>query len=157
MPLLRNDDLVRIDLPAEGEWVEVKRRLGRGDEVAVQKAIMTGLKLPAEIITRLAEPGLTAAKLGEAVMSQGIDAATFLEGAQFATLEVAIKAWSFDDEVTPEGIRELDGESIDVIVARLNDLYPGPRTDDDRKNSSASGRAPSSAEASPPVNSDGSR
>ena len=147
MPLVRNDDLVRIDLPAEGEWVEVKRRLSRGDEIAVQKSLMAGLKLPPELIARLAERGLTAAKVGEAVMGHGIDAAQFIEGAQFATLDVAIKAWSFGETVTPEAIRALDGESIDAIITRLNEMYPGPRTDDGRKNLSGSGAAPSSAEA----------
>ena len=47
MPIIGNDDLIRIDLPVEGEFVEVKRRLSRGDEIALQKALTVGAKLTA--------------------------------------------------------------------------------------------------------------
>jgi len=45
MPLLRDDDLVHIDLPEAGEWVKVKRRPSRGDRIAVQKAVLAGARV----------------------------------------------------------------------------------------------------------------
>lgn len=116
MPLIGSDDLVQIDLPADGEWVKVKRRLSRGDEIAVQQALIRG---------------------GQFVGSEisGVDAESAIEAAEFATLDVAIKAWSFDAPIEPRHIRALDSDSVAAIKARLGELYPAPRTDDDRKNS----------------------
>lgn len=118
MPLIGTDDRARIDLPTDGEWVEVKRRMSRGDEIAVQRMALRGLQVdptnPKHVI--VSDPG-------EAV-----------EAAEFATLDVAILAWSFDVPVTPEAIRRLDPDSVAAIKARLADLYPAPRTEDDRKN-----------------------
>lgn len=121
MPLLRNDDLVRIDLPADGEWVDVKRHLSRGDQVAVQRASVQGAVLTRAVLTG-------------GVSDVQMDAGAAIEAAEFAALEIAIRAWSFDVPVTPEAIRSLDGDSIDAIKVRLNELY-APRTDDERKNS----------------------
>lgn len=145
MPLIGKTDLVRIELPAAGEWVDVKRRLSRGDEIAVQRACMAGLTIPPTLLARLSQSGLTAVELGAAALEHGLDAATFLEPATFATLDVAIMGWSFEEPVSPTAIRALDGASVDAIVVALNGLYPGPRKDDDRGNSSAPGATPSAA------------
>lgn len=120
MPLLRNDDLVRIDLPAPGEWVEVKRRLSRGDEVAIQRSLLAGATLVAGGMPQL-------------------DAGAAIEAATFGTLDCAIRSWSFGVPVTPEAIRQLDGESIDAIKAALNALYPEARTEEERGNLSGDG------------------
>lgn len=117
-PLIRSDDRVRIDLPAAGEWVEVKRRLSRGDQIAVQKAITKN----ARIIAGAAQPSIE------------LDGAEVVEAAEFAALEVAIKAWSFPEPVTAENIRALDPESVACIKDRLNELYEPPRTDDEKGN-----------------------
>lgn len=109
MPLVRtsNTDLVRIDLPAEGEWVEVKRALGRDEERLVQKRVKSAFRV---------EPvsGAIGLDFGEAE-----DVATF------GTLELAIKKWSFKEPITAASIRALDDASLDAIKERLNELYPG--------------------------------
>lgn len=130
-PLLTNTDLVRIGLPAEGEWVEVKRCLSRGDEIAIQKAIAKNARLNSV----------------ESVSTFELDGPEAIEAAEFAGLDMAIKAWSFRESVTPQNIRALDPESVAVIKARLNELYERPRTDDERKNLSDSGPTPASAKA----------
>lgn len=135
MPLIRNDDLVRIDLPVEGEWVEVKRRLSRGDEIAVQRALTSGSTITA----------------GTSALMD-LSGPEVIEAAEFAGLDVAIKAWSFAEPVTPANIRALDPASVDAIKSRLNELYEAPRTDDERKNLSANGSTPSRAKALSPRN-----
>jgi len=123
VPLIRDDDLVRIDLPAEGEFVEVKRCLSRGDAIKVQQAITQGARVT---------------QGGEMDLSVG----TAIEAAEFATLDVAIKRWSFAEPVTPENIRALDEDSVAAIKTRLNELYPAARSEDEQKNSSVNGAAP---------------
>lgn len=127
MPLIREDDVVRIDLPAEGEWVEVKARLSRGDSIAIQQALYAGQRS-------------TGGRVPDVDFVQALDVA------EFATLERAIRAWSFEEPVSPANIRALDEASVDAIKARLNELYGEHRTDDERKNSSGDGQTPSSAE-----------
>lgn len=121
MPLIDDKgDLVQIELPAEGEWVRVKARLSRGDEVAIRKAVVQGGHMT---------PGA----------ALEMDPASALDAAEFAALEVAIKQWSFEAPVTAFNIRRLDGDSIDAIKERLNELYPSARSDDERGNSSGNG------------------
>jgi len=127
MPIIGNDDLVCIDLPAEGEQVWVKRCLSRGDAIKVQQAITQGARISAGGVN---DGGLD------------LSVGTAIEAAEFATLDVAIKKWSFPEPVTPENIRALDEASVDAIKARMNELYPAARTDDERGNSSANGAAP---------------
>lgn len=129
MPRYGDDDLVRIDLPGEGEWVEVKRHLSRGDHVAIQRAVFGGTPIRAT---------------GDAPGIGDADFGAMLEAAEFATLDVAIKRWSWPDDVTPARIRELDEESVAAIKERLSELYE-PRTDDERKNSSGNGATSPSA------------
>lgn len=111
MPLISDDDRERIDLPAPGEWVEVKRRLSRGDRLRVQQAAYRS--------QRLGQPQ------GDPLM---VD---LLEAAEFALLDLVIKTWSFDVPVTPEAIRKLADEDVDAIKARCNVLYT-PRTEEEK-------------------------
>lgn len=125
MPLdYGSTNLVHIDLPAEGEWVEVKERLGNQDT---------------KRITRL--------QFGDQTFKPGEDAqinmGAVIEGATVARLMVAIKRWSFDVPVSREAILALDDDSIAAINARLDELYPQPRTESDEKNSSSPGATPS--------------
>lgn len=131
MPLLRDDDVVRIDLPAPGEWVEVKRRLSVGDELAVKQAVARGMRV---------RPGSADIEL---------DAAAAMEGATFATVERALKAWSFPEPVTPENIRMLDQESFDAIVAGIEDLNP-TRSDEEKKASNSTSSPPSTSAGTGP-------
>lgn len=114
MPLITDPGVVRIDLPAAGEWVEVKAVLSRGDEVAIQKRLMAGTKFKAQNIDDME-----------------FDAGALMERVQFATLEVALVAWSFDAPVTPENIRLLDSASARLIEERMDELYE-TRTEDEK-------------------------
>jgi len=134
MPLIGNTDLVRIDLPVEGEWVEVKRKLSRGDEIAVQKAITKNSRVEASEFSTAFE----------------LDGPEAIEAAEFAGLDVAIKAWSFPQPVTPENIRALDADSVEAIKARLNELYEAPRSDAEKKASTVNGSTPSKTRALSP-------
>ncbi len=129
MPLIREDDLVRIDLPENGEWVEVKRRPSRYDLVRVQQATAGGAHLSADGRGGLQVSDLTAAPV--------------LEAAEFATLDIAIKRWSFTDPVTPENIRALDEPSVDCIKAALNDLWRA-RSEEESRNLNGSSQAAAS-------------
>ncbi len=123
MPLLKTSDRdrVRIDLPTPGEWVEVKAKLGRDDERAIQIRMFSGQKL---------KPGAGVDELDDAATS--------------STLEVAIKEWSFTEPLTAENLRALDDASLEAINSFLNELYPKPRTDDEKNGSGGSGRTTSS-------------
>ena len=125
MPWLKtsDSDLVTISLPSEGEWVKVKAKLGRDDERSVTRLLLTGQRV---------EAGKTL---------ETFDLGAIFEQAVFATFEVAIKAWSSALPITPANIRSLDDESVQSIRAALEALYEKPRTDDESKNSGASGAA----------------
>ena len=133
MPLIRDDDLIRIDLPAEGEWVEVKAKLSRGDQVAVQRAALAGSRLSVT---------------GEI---ESLDAPNLIEQAEFAVLDRAVKRWSFPESVSPANIRRLDAESVECIKVRLNEIYPGPSTEAARANLSVNGQGPSEEKAAFPT------
>lgn len=115
MPLITTHETVRIELPTPGEWVDVKRVLTRGDEVEVQRRLVAGTRV---------RPDDPKADLV-------LDAGDAIERAQFALMEVAIVAWSFEEPVTPENIRLLDAASARFIEARLNELYEG-RSEDEK-------------------------
>ena len=124
MPLIDPNDTVRIELPADGEWVDARARLSRGDQIAVQRAIIGHTRV---------RPG--------SVESIDVDASELMDAAEFAILDVAIRAWSFPVAVTPENIRRLDEESVDAIKERLNELYP-VRSEEEKKDLSGSGPTP---------------
>ena len=128
--LTSDADLVRIEV-TDGDWVEVKRALGRDDERRVVQVLLNGAKLDMTLEVRT--------QLGD--MQDGI---------VFATLEVALKRWSLRDpetnrvaDINRRTIRALDDADLAIIREKLDELYPGPRSDDERKNSSGGGAPPS--------------
>jgi len=141
MPLLRDNDLVRIDLPAEGEYVMAKRKLSRGDRIRIAQAIFKDGRISAESTLGSVELG----------------APDVLEAMTFATLDIAVRQLhvrigegEFETlDATPEAIRELDGDSIDHLVEQMGKLYP-VRSDADRANLSVNGRGSLKARASRP-------
>lgn len=117
MPLIRGDEeLVQIDLPAEGEWVKVLPRLSRGQEVQIRQAVAKTMR-----VRRDPDAKASAAEM---------DIAAQIEAAEFATLEIVVKAWSFGVPVTPEALRQLDGASVDCIDKAIERLYA--RTEDEK-------------------------
>lgn len=131
MPLQKtsNDDLVRVHLPAPGEWVDVKARLGRDDERARIARMLQGQKVRA----------------GEAITE--FDFGALYDFAVFATMEVAIKRWSFKDPLTPSNLRALDDDSVNAITAWFEEHYEQPRTEAAAKNSEGAGLTPFSTKA----------
>lgn len=118
MPLVKGNTkaVVRIELPADGEWVEVKEKLGNDDERAIRARMLTGQRvIPGEPVRE-------------------IDAGAYYDFAVFATMEVAVVRWSFKEPVSPSNIRALDQASIDCIAERLDELYPAPLTEEQGKN-----------------------
>lgn len=106
MPLIREDDVVRIDLPA-GEWVDVKRQLSKGDRTRITAAA---------IRMRVAIGS------GDVAGEQTFDEATY-DAVTFRALEIALRRWSFDDPITPENIRRLDEASYDRIAEETKRLW----------------------------------
>lgn len=141
LQLTSDADLERIDV-TDGDWVEVKRALGRDDERRIIQLLLNGAQVDRSLDVR--------AQLGD--MQDGI---------VFATLEVALKKWSLRDpetnrvaDINRRTIRALSDEDLGIIRDRLGELYPGPRLDDDRKNSSGGG-APRSEAKGPSLQSSG--
>lgn len=120
MPLIRSSksDPVRVQLPAAGEWVEVRRSLGMDDQRYVQR--------------RIGEASSIDYSLEGVAKGTTFNPILAAEMATFAPMERAIVNWSFADEkgkkipINPETIRCLDQESVDAISARLKDLYEPP-------------------------------
>lgn len=137
MPLIRDDETVRIDLPTSGEWVEVKARISRGDRVRIQQATIGHARM---------RPGDPTPELAVGEM---------LEAAEFATLETVIRSWCFPEPVNAENIRRLDDESMDALKARLNELYE--RSEDEKKDSEPSGATSNSGVVALPKRSAGSQ
>lgn len=142
LQLTSDADLERIEV-TDGDWVEVKRALGRDDERRIIQLLLNGAQVDRSLDVR--------AQLGD--MQDGI---------VFATLEVALKKWSLRDpetnrvaDINRRTIRALADEDLAIIRDRLDELYPGPRSDDDRKNSSGGGAPPSEAKGVSPQNSAG--
>lgn len=155
MPLTSREQPVRINLPTPGEWVEVKPRRSKADEAALYKRMLGGVEIsPLQAATF---DGKTQAEIAAELLGDTrLNAADLVDEMTWAGIETAIVAWSFyDGKPLPEDIRDLDPDSYDVIVARLNELYPAARTDDDRKNSVSGGPMPSSAGAASPESSTG--
>lgn len=139
MPLIRDDaELVRIELPENGEWVEVKPRLSLGERQRVTSATLRMRGTPQKGGVKLS------------------DAEVDLGAATAEAMFCAIKRWSFEEPVTRANILLLDAASADVIAARLEELYES-RTDDERKNFGSSGATPLSDEEASQLSSVGSR
>lgn len=130
MPLKRWDgkSRVRIELPTEGEWVEVKGMLSRSDEREIQRRMMSAAKTDARL---------------NAI--EGYDVGIAYDVAEFATLEqVFIKGRVHDERGTLVAmhagmLRDLDDASLEHLRAELNALYPAPLDEDDAKNSTGDG------------------
>lgn len=144
LQLTSDGDLVRIDV-TDGDWVEVKRALGRDDERRIVQLVLNGAQLDSGLEVRR--------QLGD--MQDGI---------VFATLEVALKRWSLREpetnrvaDINRRTIRAMADEDLAIIREKLDELYPGPRSDDDRKNSSGGGAPPSGTKAPSRRSSPGSR
>lgn len=126
MPLVSKTDAVRVDLSTPGEWVELKRRMSKGEQTRVQAC---GLKL--KMTTNGSVMGVDA----------DMDAEQVLDGVTFLALELGIVGWSFPEELTAENIRLLDPDDYEIIRVQADELW-APRTDDERKNLSANGVTP---------------
>jgi len=121
MPLVRDDDLVQIDLTTPGEWVKVKRRLSVGER---EKLKSHGLSAQMRYVSN--RPEL------EMEMT-----AKLIEGMSFIGLEIGIKAWSFPEPLTANKLRLLDPRDFDHITKAVNDLWDD-RTDEEKNASSES-------------------
>ena len=141
MPLLLSSDkdLIRLNLPAEGEWVEVKKTLGKDDEREISRRI-------------LGASNVTAGQIED----RNYDLGKLTDAANFAIAEVAIKHWSFKYAITPRNIRALDDDSLAFLIAKFDEIYPKARSDEDRADFSEPSAPPSTAEAAGPPPSAGS-
>lgn len=125
MPLeIGNPELVEIALPTAGEWVRVKKTMSKSDRKDI--ALRTAAR--AQIL------GIPLDNSNPLIQTE----------ATFVTLAVAIREWSFGVPITTDSVRSIDDDSQAVIFEKLVELLPSTRTDDDLKNSSGSGAAPSS-------------
>lgn len=154
-PLIFDDDLrdlVRVALPADGEWVEVRPRLSRRAAQEAQRATLSGMTLDKGALAQAVEGDVTQLDI---VRALEIDFDRALEGGTAALMERAIVRWNLqargewvtEDEypVNAEHIDALDSESFDAIVKVLNGMY-GARTEGERRDLSESG-----ADSSPPA------
>jgi hypothetical protein len=119
MPLIDPTETVRLNLPAAGEWVDLRAHISRGEAIGVRRRIVAGAQIQGSGFA-------------------GLDAGDSIEAAEFATLELAIVAWSFGAPVTPAAIRRLDGPSVDAIKAKVDELY-AERPAAEKKGSGSSG------------------
>lgn len=127
MPFIDDEDVVRFTLTTpddEGQWVDLKRRFNKTDEVANTIAAAKGArKVGGEF-----EPDLEQA----------------LPGITFGAAIRCIKAWSWPRPVTPENIGKLAGETFDAIQAEIDRLNP-KRTDEEKNALSSTSSQPSAA------------
>lgn len=127
MPLISFKNTVRINLPEEGEWIDVKEKLSKGDLNKVEAATMQSAKADTD-------------------GNVSVDIATAMVAAEFALPEVAIVAWSFPEPVTPENIKLLDPESFDFLRAELDKMYPTALSRGEKRGSRNAGNSQSKKE-----------
>lgn len=111
MPLVRDDDLVRVELSTPGEWVEVRRQLSAGE------------------LRRLAGVATAARPLVDGNVTIQ-EAAGLMDSLGFAGLEIGIRRWSFEAEVTPENIRRLSQDDYELVSERCDDLWKTRSSDE---------------------------
>lgn len=124
MPLQRTWEVERVALSTPGEWIEIKRTLGKDDERQRSAILLRGQMVrSAESLTEF-------------------DAGAMIEAAPFATLLVAAKAWNVIDPetgrkapLTEANLRALSNEDLALVNARMDELYAPPLTEDEAKNS----------------------
>lgn len=124
LQITSDTDLVRIDL-TDGDWIEVKRALGKDDERRRTRLMLSGQK--------------TALVPGAEIE---LDMGALYDSAAFATLEVVLKRWSLKDPVTNkvapinrDTIRAIGDEDMTIIESELERLYGEPLTEEEAKNS----------------------
>ena len=123
MPLVNNAEPVRVELTTPGEWVDLKRRQSKGDQVRVQAA---GLRM------QMSQNGDITGVNIEATAEEVMESVTFL------ALEIGIVAWSFPEALTRENIRLLDPDDYALIVKAADELW-SPRSDAEKKALSENG------------------
>jgi hypothetical protein len=117
-----------LQLSTFGEWVQLKRRLSRGDEIAVQGVAMRFMRMRGKL-SEISADNLD---------TEDVDIAATVEATEFIMLERAIVAWSYDEPVTPESIRDLDPADVVIIKTKCDELYAS-RTDDEVRDSLSNG------------------
>lgn len=130
----------RVELSTPGEWVDIKTRLSRGDQLELQSRLMAGIKLRNEVEAMKGLPDLDTLGSAEAaarlVDLSGIDLNKAIADIEFAKFEVGVIDWSFAHgaepvELTAENIRELDEVDVEIISAKMAEMYE--RSDDARQ------------------------
>ena len=127
MPLIKKTDrthVQRVDLPAEGEWVDLRTKISRGEQEDMRRRIFAGERV----------------KPGDDDIT--VSAEALMESYTWGLLEATLVDWSFDEEITPEAIRQLDLDSYEAITEALNGFYPA-RTEEERGNSERPGQTTS--------------
>ena len=127
MPIIKPDEVVRVDLPELGEWVEIKTRRSRGAEIRIRRKIV----------------GSTRLRTGGAI--QELEAGDYIDAAEYAEIEEALVRWSFEEPISAEAIRELDGDSVDAIKTAINAQY-GQREAEEKNRLGGNGATSSSDE-----------
>lgn len=132
MPLRDRSEgnLTTIELTTPGEWVKVKTKLGRGDQLRIQRALMKHFGLKGKLGELRDAPELTA----ENIDASELDVGEAVEILEFIALEVGVVSWCFDVPVTPQSLRELDPDDRKLIDDRLSEMY-AERKDDERQDS----------------------
>ncbi|MGE3075484.1 MAG: hypothetical protein AB7N24_17345 [Dehalococcoidia bacterium] len=109
MPLLLYHEPIRLELPAPGEWVDMKPALSKGDREKRRAMFMTVLKL---------KPGQSAPT------RDNVDWGEYYQVLRLQTMLLACVAWSFPEPITADTLGALDDESFEAIAAKCTELYP---------------------------------
>lgn len=130
-----------VPLSTPDEWVEIKTRLSRGDQLALQAGIMQDASIKGDLMRLRNMPELDENDPDAAASMldlSGMKIATMLDGIEFTKLEVAIVDWSFahldpTDEnyaaLTPAALRDLDEDDVAIISAKMTELYARSEAD----------------------------
>ncbi len=128
MALVRDDDVIRLEIPHEpGDWIEVKRLLTGSDRDACLEASV-----------QAAGSGLSSNGAGPE-----LQLTVRLTAYNRTLLERVVKLWSYAEPVSPENLASLDEGTHDWLLGELGRLYP-VRTAAEKKGSTKSS-SPASA------------
>lgn len=108
MPLIFHQP-IRVELPAPGEWVDMKPALSVGDREKRRAMLMTALKL---------KPGQPAPT------PESVNWGEYYQVLRTETMLIALVAWSFDEPITADTLGALDPDSFEAIAAQCAQLYP---------------------------------
>lgn len=106
-----------IALPASGERVLVLTRISGQENSIIQSRVMKG---QAKFRSAMEK----AATAGDG-FELDLDMEGFLTGAMNAALEVGVKEWTFEDELTPENLLYLDQRDREFIKEYLDRKWAG--------------------------------